>query len=163
MRRLTEQSDKSDGATFVCLNQYFRQNADFGRPFIHGSKFLSLILYRWMLFSLRPERFTPDHWIDLGGLAITALAGALLIKVGPHWALLQTLAPFLIGLAVCFWSAATWRIPLQVTCGYQVGAALTTNGTVEFLSTENLYRLSAFGSRTLFYRQGIARICFEVI
>ncbi len=74
--------------------------------------FATLILYRWMFFSLRPEQFTPDYWIDMGGLAITTLAGALLIKVGPYWALLQTLVPFLIGLTICFWAAATWWIPL---------------------------------------------------
>ncbi|HVM50032.1 MAG TPA: tellurite resistance/C4-dicarboxylate transporter family protein [Candidatus Acidoferrum sp.] len=74
--------------------------------------FATLILYRWMFFSMRPERLTPDYWIDMGALAITTLAGALLVQTGSRWGLLQTLAPFLTGLTICFWATATWWIPL---------------------------------------------------
>ncbi len=74
--------------------------------------FATLILYRWMFFSLRPERFTPDYWIDMGGLAITALAGALLAQAAPRSVLIETVRPFLLGLTIGFWAAATWWIPL---------------------------------------------------
>jgi tellurite resistance protein TehA-like permease len=74
--------------------------------------FATLILYRWMFFSMRPERLAPDYWIDMGALAISTLAGALLILAGSHWDLLQALAPFLVGLTICFWATATWWIPL---------------------------------------------------
>jgi tellurite resistance protein TehA-like permease len=74
--------------------------------------FATLILYRWMFFSMQPEKLTPDYWIDMGALAITALAGTLLLQAAGHWSLLEDLAPFLTGSALFFWATATWWIPL---------------------------------------------------
>lgn len=74
--------------------------------------FATLILYRWMFFSMRPEKLTPDYWIDMGALAITTLAGALLLKDSGIWMLLHSLAPFLNGSMLFFWATATWWIPL---------------------------------------------------
>lgn len=74
--------------------------------------FATLILYRWMFFSMHPERLTPDYWIDMGALAITTLAGALLIEVAPRWSLLEKLTSFLTGSTLFFWATATWWIPL---------------------------------------------------
>ncbi len=48
----------------------------------------------------------------MGALAITTLAGALLIKAGSLWGLLHTLSPFLLGATLGFWATATWWIPL---------------------------------------------------
>ncbi len=76
--------------------------------------FATLIVYRWVFFGMRPEDFTPGYWINMGALAITTLAGALLVKASTLWALLQTLASFLTGSTIFFWAAATWWIPLLV-------------------------------------------------
>jgi tellurite resistance protein TehA-like permease len=74
--------------------------------------FITLILYRWMFFRMRPEKLTPDYWIDMGALAIATLAGALLLSVADRWRLLQDLKPFLMGFTLLFWATATWWIPL---------------------------------------------------
>lgn len=74
--------------------------------------FATLILYRWMFFSMHPERLTPDFWIDMGALAITTLASALLLEAAPRWNLLERLASFLTGATLFFWATATWWIPL---------------------------------------------------
>jgi tellurite resistance protein TehA-like permease len=74
--------------------------------------FTTLILYRWMFFTLAPEKFTPDYWIDMGALAISALAGSLLIQATGKWDLLRRLEPVLLGSAVFFWATSTWWIPL---------------------------------------------------
>ena len=74
--------------------------------------FVTLILYRWMFFSMQPEKLTPDYWIDMGALAITTLAGTLLLEAANRFALLDRLAPFLIGSTLLFWATATWWIPL---------------------------------------------------
>jgi tellurite resistance protein TehA-like permease len=76
--------------------------------------FATLILYRWMFFSLKPEKLTPDYWIDMGALAITTLAGALLLQSASRWYVLQNLAPFLTGCALFFWATSTWWIPLLI-------------------------------------------------
>lgn len=74
--------------------------------------FITLILYRWMFFRMRPEKLTPDYWIDMGALAIATLAGAMLLSVADRWSLLRDLRPFLAGFTLLFWTTATWWIPL---------------------------------------------------
>jgi len=74
--------------------------------------FIMLILYRWMFFRMRPEKLTPDYWIDMGALAIATLAGALLLSAADRWSLLGELRPFLAGFTLLFWTTATWWIPL---------------------------------------------------
>jgi tellurite resistance protein TehA-like permease len=74
--------------------------------------FATLILYRWMFFSMAPGNVTPDYWINMGALAISTLAGTLLLKAANSWGLLQTVAPFLVGSAILFWAAGNWWIPL---------------------------------------------------
>jgi len=76
--------------------------------------FITLILYRWMFFRMRPEKLTPDYWIDMGALAIATLAGAFLLRATDHWSLLRDLKPFLLGFTLLFWAAATWWIPLLI-------------------------------------------------
>lgn len=74
--------------------------------------FATLILYRWIFFIMPPEKLTPDYWIDMGALAITALAGAILFERTSDWSFLSSLAPFLSGATLFFWATATWWIPL---------------------------------------------------
>ncbi len=74
--------------------------------------FATLILYRWIFFSMPPEKLTPDYWIDMGALAITSLAGTVLLQRAADWSFLRSLAPFLSGAALFFWATATWWIPL---------------------------------------------------
>lgn len=73
--------------------------------------FITLILYRWMFFRMKPEKLTPDYWIDMGALAIVTLSLGLLLSVSDRWELLGQLAPFLKGFMLLFWATATWWIP----------------------------------------------------
>ena len=41
--------------------------------------FITLILYRWMFFSMSAETLMPTYWINMGALAITTLAGSRLL------------------------------------------------------------------------------------
>lgn len=78
---------------------------------------ITLILYRWMFFPLKPEALTPPYWINMGALAILTLAGARLILAAPQLPLLIDLLPFLKGFTLFFWAAATWWIPLLAVAG----------------------------------------------
>ena len=78
---------------------------------------IALILYRWMFFPLTPDTLTPSYWINMGALAITALAGSRLILSAPHWPFLMDIAPFLKGFTLFFWAAGAWWIPLLVIAG----------------------------------------------
>jgi len=79
--------------------------------------FITLILYRWMFFDLRPEKLVPSYWINMGAVAIATLAGSRLLLTANQWNFMQSLAPFLTGLTFFFWAVATWWIPLLVIVG----------------------------------------------
>ncbi len=73
---------------------------------------ISLIFYRFTFFRLKPEELAPPYWINMGAMAITTLAGSILILEANHWELIQDIMPFLKGITLLFWATATWWIPL---------------------------------------------------
>jgi len=80
--------------------------------------FFSLILYRFLFFHFDPEELTPPYWINMGAVAITTLAGSLLILHAGEWSFLQEILPFLKGFTLLFWATATWWIPLLLILGF---------------------------------------------
>ena len=78
---------------------------------------ISLIFYRYTFFTLDPRQMAPPYWINMGAMAISTLAGAVLIERAPSSPLLTGLLPFLKGLTLMFWATATWWIPLLVVLG----------------------------------------------
>lgn len=46
---------------------------------------ISLIFYRLTFFALTPEEFTPSYWVNMGAVAITTLAGSVLVLIAPQW------------------------------------------------------------------------------
>ncbi len=78
---------------------------------------ISLIFYRYTFFPLEPSDLAPPYWINMGAMAISALAGTILIVATPRSALLQQILPFLKGLTLLFWATATWWIPMLVILG----------------------------------------------
>jgi tellurite resistance protein TehA-like permease len=52
-----------------------------------------------------------------GAMAISTLAGTILIENAAASPLLVELQPFLIGLTLMFWATATWWIPLLLALG----------------------------------------------
>jgi tellurite resistance protein TehA-like permease len=78
---------------------------------------IALVFYRYTFFVLEPAHLTPPYWINMGAMAISTLAGAVLIGIANHSPLLTELLPFLKGLTLMFWSTATWWIPMLVILG----------------------------------------------
>ena len=78
---------------------------------------ISFLLYRLMFLELRPQQLAPPYWINMGALAISALAGARLLQ-STGSPLVARLAPFLAGATFFFWAAATWWIPLLLILGF---------------------------------------------
>lgn len=73
---------------------------------------ITLIFYRFTFLEMPVERFTPPYWINMGAVAITTLAGSMLLLARNASPLLEMLKPFLTGFTIFFWVAATWWIPL---------------------------------------------------
>ncbi len=53
----------------------------------------------------------------MGAMAISTLAGTVLIGKAAASDLLQRMLPFLYGMTLLFWATATWWIPMLVTVG----------------------------------------------
>lgn len=75
---------------------------------------ITLIFLRFTFWELHYESLAPSYWINMGAVAITTLAGALLILASDSWPLLRELRPFLKGFTLFFWATGTWWIPLLV-------------------------------------------------
>lgn len=72
---------------------------------------ITLVFYRISFFEVTPIEFGPLYWIDMGGAAISVLAGSTLLLRTDTWPILRSYAPFLTGATVCFWAAGTFWIP----------------------------------------------------
>ena len=72
---------------------------------------IPLIFYRLTFVPMSREDFSPPYWINMGAVAITALAGSILVLRGETWPLLGPLLPFIRGFTFFFWAVASWWIP----------------------------------------------------
>jgi len=73
---------------------------------------ISLIFYRYTFFRFLPSDLMPPYWINMGAMAISTLAGAMLLVRAPDSALLRSMLPFLRGMTMLYWATATWWIPM---------------------------------------------------
>ena len=78
---------------------------------------ISLIIYRFSFFSLSPNELSAPYWINMGAVAITTLAGSILVLNTKQWFFLEDINGFLKGFTLFFWCAGTWWIPLLVLLG----------------------------------------------
>ncbi len=78
---------------------------------------ISLIFYRYTFLKFTAGDLSPPYWINMGAMAISTLAGALLIQAAPVDPLLRELMPFLKGLTLLFWATGSWWIPLLLILG----------------------------------------------
>jgi tellurite resistance protein TehA-like permease len=78
---------------------------------------ISLIFYRYTFFTFSSSDLMPPYWINMGAVAISTLAGALLIQHASDAPFLTGMRPFLNGFTVFFWATATWWIPMLIILG----------------------------------------------
>jgi len=73
---------------------------------------IALIFYRYMFLRLSAEDFTAPYWINMGAMAISTLAGSLLLAGAHDSPLLQLVRPFVAGATILCWATASWWIPV---------------------------------------------------
>lgn len=73
---------------------------------------ISLIFYRYTFFKFSPGDLTPPYWINMGAMAISTLAGSLLIINTPNAPFLLSTLAFLKGFTIFYWVTGTWWIPM---------------------------------------------------
>ncbi len=75
---------------------------------------ISLIFYRYTFFKFSPDDLAPPYWINMGAMAISTLAGSVLIINSPDAPFLDSLLPFMKGFTVFYWATGTWWIPMLI-------------------------------------------------
>ena len=75
---------------------------------------MSLIFYRYNFFALAPGDLAPPYWINMGAMAISTLAGSLLIINVADAPFLLSLLPFIKGFTVFYWATGSWWIPMLI-------------------------------------------------
>ncbi len=78
---------------------------------------MSLIFYRYAFFLFSPGDLSPPYWINMGAMAISTLAGSLLIQNSPDAPFLYSIVPFMKGFTVFYWATGTWWIPMLIILG----------------------------------------------
>ncbi len=73
---------------------------------------ISLIFYRYTFFEFSPSDLMPPYWINMGAMAISTMAGVVLIENATKVAFMESMLPFMKGFTLLFWSTATWWIPM---------------------------------------------------
>ena len=106
------------------LAQHFGQPARLHVNFIALSMWLwggmmylwiiSLIFYRYTFFKFSPADFAAPYWINMGAMAISTLAGSILVENAAGASFLAMLSPFIKGFTIFFWATGTWWIPMLV-------------------------------------------------
>ena len=74
----------------------------------------SLIFYRYTFFDFAPGDLSPPYWINMGAMAISTLAGSLLIENSPDAPFIASLLPFMKGFTIFYWATGSWWIPMLV-------------------------------------------------
>ncbi len=73
---------------------------------------ISLIFYRYTFFKLSPDDLTPPYWINMGAMAISVLAGSMLIINTHNAPFLNSTLAFLKGFTIFYWATGSWWIPM---------------------------------------------------
>jgi tellurite resistance protein TehA-like permease len=81
---------------------------------------LGVLALRHLLRGAGLADYAPDHWIAMGALAISCLAGTRLLAAGLGHGVLDAALPLVAGLTVATWAVATaWCPWLAVTQGWR--------------------------------------------
>jgi len=78
---------------------------------------IAFIFYRLMFVNIEATSLKPPYWINMGALAITTLAGSVLLIHGMGPGIIMDLEIFIKGFTLFFWVLGTWWVPLLITLG----------------------------------------------
>jgi len=77
----------------------------------------TLIFFRYTFIEMAPEDLSPPYWINMGAVAISALAGSVLIEHAGRSPVITAVLPFVKGMTLFYWAIGSWWIPLLLVLG----------------------------------------------
>jgi tellurite resistance protein TehA-like permease len=78
---------------------------------------MTLIFFRYTFLRMSAQDLTPPYWINMGAVAISALAGATLLREAALSPTVIELMPFIQGFTLFFWAIGSWWIPILLILG----------------------------------------------
>lgn len=78
---------------------------------------MTLIFFRYTFVHMSPQDLSPPYWINMGAVAISTLAGAILVEHADLSPLIRDIIPFVKGFTLFFWAIASWWIPMLIVLG----------------------------------------------
>ena len=78
---------------------------------------MTLIFFRYTFLPMSPTDLTPPYWINMGAVAISALAGLTLTENAHLSPVITEVLPFVKGFTLFFWSIGSWWIPMLLILG----------------------------------------------
>lgn len=78
---------------------------------------MTLIFFRYTFLPMSPTDLTPPYWINMGAVAISALAGLTLVEHANLSPIVLEILPFAKGFTLFFWSIGSWWIPMLLLLG----------------------------------------------
>ncbi len=102
-----------DYATYMAMGLYML----WGVGLILYAIFVTLFCYRIFFLNMDVNDYTPLMWVIMGAAAICANAGSSLVVMDPIIPALISLNPVIDGVALLFWTWASWWIPLLFVIG----------------------------------------------
>lgn len=73
---------------------------------------IGLIFYRFVFLPMKPEDFHPSYWINMGAVAISTLAGSILVIQLTGIEGFQNFIPTVTVMTIFYWIIGTWWIPI---------------------------------------------------
>lgn len=78
---------------------------------------MTLVFFRYTFLPMSPQDLTPPYWINMGAVAISTLAGTLLLQHAPMSPMVQELTAFIRGFTLLYWAVGSWWIPMLLLLG----------------------------------------------
>ncbi len=78
---------------------------------------MTLVFFRYTFLPMSAEDLTPPYWINMGAVAISALAGTTLLQHASLSPMVTELIPFIKGFTLLFWAVGSWWIPMLILLG----------------------------------------------
>lgn len=76
------------------------------------------IFFRFCFTDMTAAEFDPTYWINASAAAATALAGTALMGRAGAAPLMSMVVPYISGITLLAWAAATWWVPMLLLLGF---------------------------------------------